>query len=679
MLSIEWRRSPVNISIFIMDDKIQIPRLETPQTAHIRASYPTIEYLENGYIADWLKERQDQLLELAREERSGINANKLISGAVLTAGFFLHALSPLAPVGVVFGLVGYVHGCFIDANRTGSFSPFPFIRGNVLDLAGKVGNAELRETVIDDATEFDQLQHYLSIRERKEYEFINVHFALLTDYLSQLESLKRFHAYRWIFDSFLQFKGALPTKEQVSAHMVNVAPDLRNNSEHLQALDQRRLNLETKTDNKVKFIEQQPVKYITDKELYNPDEDNTIIHSPQQYVKKTEPVKTSTTNNYQWVDQVLKMPFRVLTGDAGSGKSTLERFMISKLKDAGYHIVCINTETNPDVWKGVEVLTTPNDINDFLSEFVSGIENRQRECRKLGIDEDEFLSKVAANRTGRDGRVAIFFMEANTFELCGVDPDLWASVLQMCLTNIRKWGYSACLTAQSDTQTSISSKMKGFSSRYDEQPRVECIVKTDEITGEAVSSGRAWLKIKGKSDKNAKTINLANFPKTKDFRTNDEKKDTVPVAQTNSNQRDNLNDVIQSLEKSLVINTEKPAKKNKTVNDTPLALPKLSVADMIAKIENTRSKSLEQFITYDLSALSYMAKLKPAIVKIIRERVELLEKFSLKWLSIDDPIEAMVMWGAGNKSDDELKEAWLLHTEKELNDEGVKLLRGKLG
>lgn len=251
-----------------MDDKIQIPRLETPQTAHIRASYPTIEYLENGYIADWLKERQDQLLELAREERSGINANKLISGAVLTAGFFLHALSPLAPVGVVLGIVGYVHGCFVDANRTGSFSPLPFVRGNVLDLAGKIGNAELREAITDEASEFDQLQHYLSPRERKEYEFINVHFALLTDYLTQLEALKRFHAYRWIFDSFLQFKGALPSKEQVTAHMVNVAPDLRIDSDRLQALDQHRAELQAKIENKIRFIEPQPVKYITNEQMY---------------------------------------------------------------------------------------------------------------------------------------------------------------------------------------------------------------------------------------------------------------------------------------------------------------------------------------------------------------------------------------------------------------------------
>jgi hypothetical protein len=104
------------------------------------------------------------------------------------------------------------------------------------------------------------------------------------------------------------------------------------------------------------------------------------------------PTTPETVDKFQWIDQVLKMPFRVLTGDAGSGKSTLERFMISKLKEAGYHIVCLNTETNPDVWKGVEVLTTSDEINDFLSDFVAGIESRQRECRKLGIDEDEFLA-----------------------------------------------------------------------------------------------------------------------------------------------------------------------------------------------------------------------------------------------------------------------------------------------
>ena len=305
---------------------------------------------------------------------------------------------------------------------------------------------------------------------------------------------------------------------------------------------------------------------------------------------------TSSANNYQWIDQVLKMPFRVLTGDAGSGKSTLERFMISKLKEAGYHVVCINTETNPDVWKGVEILTTSNEINDFLSDFVASIESRQQECRKLGIDEDEFLAKVAANKTGRDGRVAIFFMEANTFELCGVDADLWADVLQMCLTNIRKWGYTACLTAQSDNQTSVSSKMKGFSSRYDEQPRVECIVKTDDITGEAVSSGRAWLKVKGKADKNPKSINLANFPKTKDFRSQAEKNapsdKTPPYPKPGSKSERNLSDIINSLEKSLLVSENSLTKESEELLDNKLSDLASRLLSFFNNARNKTPKSL---------------------------------------------------------------------------------------
>jgi len=285
-----------------MESKLQLPRLETPQTAYIRASYPCIEYLENGYIADWLKERSDQLLELAREERSGINANKLVSGAVLTAGFFLHALSPLAPVGVILGLVGYLHGCFIDANRTGSFSPLPFLRGNILDIVGTLGNAELREAVSHEANEFEQLQHYLCARERKEYEFLKTHFALITEYLSQLEALKRFHAYRWIFDCFVEYKGAIPSPEQLKAHMGNVAPDLRVDSEKLKAIADYRLNLSAQKLGGERTIEQMgefipmpevPKKFLPDSELIatatTQEESHPSPQTPQNQETATTP------------------------------------------------------------------------------------------------------------------------------------------------------------------------------------------------------------------------------------------------------------------------------------------------------------------------------------------------------------------------------------------------------
>ena len=187
-------------------------------------------------------------------------------------------------------------------------------------------------------------------------------------------------------------------------------------------------------------------------------------------------------------------------------------------------------------------------------------------------------------------------MEANTFELCGVDADLWASVLQMCLTNIRKWGYTACLTAQSDNQTSISSKMKGFSSRYDEQPRVECIVKTDDITGEAVSSGRAWLKVKGKADKNPKSINLANFPKTKDFRTQAEKNapvDTIPPYPKPAPKSERkLSDIIDSLEKSLLVSENELTKESEELLDKKLSELASRLLSFFNNARNKTPKSL---------------------------------------------------------------------------------------
>jgi hypothetical protein len=226
--------------------------------------------------------------------------------------------------------------------------------------------------------------------------------------------------------------------------------------------------------------------------------------------------------SYKWVNQVLKLPFRILSGMQGSGKSTLERFMIAQLVKDGWHVVCINPETNPNVWSGVEVLADAESISKFFQDFLQWVRDRQQEGRTQGIDEDDYLDAIAKKRTGRNGRVAIFLMETNTYEPHGVDPDAWANFLKQCLTNIRKWGFTACFTAHSDNQTSVASKLAGFSKLLDGQPRIDCIAVTNKNTGEATSSGEAWLKIKGIKDPSPIKVKLHNYPKTKDFRTSNE-------------------------------------------------------------------------------------------------------------------------------------------------------------
>ncbi|MGI2907661.1 ATP-binding protein [Tolypothrix sp. VBCCA 56010] len=239
-------------------------------------------------------------------------------------------------------------------------------------------------------------------------------------------------------------------------------------------------------------------------------------------VKEPEQAVTTATSNftlpdeYKWINQLLKLPFRVLSGEQGSGKSTLERLMIRLLKDEGYHVVVINPETNPAVWSGVEVLVDAEDIDAFMGAFPGDIRARQGRARERLIDEDDFLTTLK-DEQGLNGRVAIFLMESNTYEVHGVSPDLLAAFLKQSLTNIRKWGYTVCLTAHSDNQTSVSSALSGFSKLLDSQPRVDCIAIADPQTNEAVSSGKAWLKMKGVKDPQPLEVPLYNYPKTKQF------------------------------------------------------------------------------------------------------------------------------------------------------------------
>lgn len=239
-------------------------------------------------------------------------------------------------------------------------------------------------------------------------------------------------------------------------------------------------------------------------------------------VKEPEQAAIAATSNFtlpdefKWIYKLLKLPFRVLSGEQGSGKSTLERLMIRLLKDEGYHIVVINPETNPAVWSGVEVLVEEQEINTFMEAFPESIRARQRRAREQKIDEDDFLDTLSSEQ-GLNGRVAIFLMESNTYEVHGVNPDLLAAFLKQSLTNIRKWGYTVCMTAHSDNQTSVSSALSGFSKLLDSQPRVDCIAASHPETNEAISSGKAWLKMKGVKDPQPLEVPLYNYPKTKKF------------------------------------------------------------------------------------------------------------------------------------------------------------------
>jgi hypothetical protein len=284
---------------------------------------------------------------------------------------------------------------------------------------------------------------------------------------------------------------------------------------------QTEIQAKTHTSTKKQFdladseMDKKIAENLRDKHLADKESQKILGKEITQIDENSSTSTLEIDEKFHWIYKLLKLPFRVLSGEQGSGKSTLERLMIRLLKDDGYHIVVVNPETNPSVWQGVEVLADATAINEFMSSFPEMVRERQQEARDLQIDEDDYLDFIK-DKSVKRGKVAIFLMESNTYEVHGVSPDLWASFLKQSLTNIRKWGFTVCLTAHSDNQTSISSKLSGFSKMIDAAPRVDCIAKAGS-NGEAVSSGKAWLKMKGVSDKEPVEVELYNYPKSKKF------------------------------------------------------------------------------------------------------------------------------------------------------------------
>lgn len=228
------------------------------------------------------------------------------------------------------------------------------------------------------------------------------------------------------------------------------------------------------------------------------------------------------SKKHQWVKGVAGLPFKVIAGVPGSGKSTMLRFFIQQTKALGNHVIVINPGTAKSVWKGVEVLTGAEEINEFFANFPEMVQKRIDEANEKVIDPDNYLNFIdSEKRKGREGRVSIFLMESNTYRNRNIDLKSFASAFGYFLTDIRKWGFTACFEAQSDNITSICKELEGYSKLFDQQPRIEPI--PDMSTGVAKSSGYAELKIEGAKQKEG--AQRVQFPhvKTKDFRTEEEK------------------------------------------------------------------------------------------------------------------------------------------------------------
>ncbi|QKQ75675.1 hypothetical protein [Nostoc sp. TCL240-02] len=217
----------------------EIPDLITKETRRLRQKYPSIEHLEAGHAASWLQERHDQLMSKAQRSRSEMNLSKLVTLAGTVIGAVCYATSPLASIGAIVSAAGYVWSLGLDINDSHRFAPIPFVRDNLLEFLSAMGDAELREDWLSQRNEIADLMFHLELLERYEFGMLRELHGILSEYLDQVEPGKRFYAYRWLSDRYIDYQGAIPDKDSLNKHLQTVNVDPRINYPVVAAIQDR--------------------------------------------------------------------------------------------------------------------------------------------------------------------------------------------------------------------------------------------------------------------------------------------------------------------------------------------------------------------------------------------------------------------------------------------------------
>jgi hypothetical protein len=148
----------------------------------------------------FLLTRKEELIKIALEERMGSSVSKSVSLLTIFGGMTLYATSPLAPVGLILGITGYVWAQILDSLNCHNLHFLPFIRGNALEVIGSMGHKTSRQEFFESYDEMDQLSQYLSPKERKELQLLIRHEVELMEYLK--DAIEPSEKYLYVCNKF---------------------------------------------------------------------------------------------------------------------------------------------------------------------------------------------------------------------------------------------------------------------------------------------------------------------------------------------------------------------------------------------------------------------------------------------------------------------------------------------
>jgi hypothetical protein len=101
-----------------------------------------------------------------------------------------------------------------------------------------MGDKDAREEWFANQNELVDLMFHLSPFERYEFAMLKENVHKLSDFLVGVEAGKRFYAYRWLLDWYINLKGNLPSKDSLVNHLTTVTPDPRVNYQQVGAIQQ---------------------------------------------------------------------------------------------------------------------------------------------------------------------------------------------------------------------------------------------------------------------------------------------------------------------------------------------------------------------------------------------------------------------------------------------------------
>ncbi len=447
----------------------EIPKLETRETLGMRAEYPSLAHLEAGNCGAWMAERQDQLLVKARNERSDMNLSKTITLAATAVGTVCYAVSPLAPLGALVAGIGYCWAVAKDLNDTHQFAPVPFVRGNFLEFLTAMGGKEDREDYFAARDDLVDLLHHLDPFEKIEYAMLREHMTVLTEFLTTVDSGKRFYAYRWLTSVFQKTRGSFPTHGEVAQHLSQVNLDHRVDYHQVTAIQQAQMQPKALFVElpKPQFVELPKVSDLTLKGDSNVPQVDDIATSDD-----TNITPDSALSDIPSVETFLSLPLQQ-RADAIAYTLTECGFKIREIMDSQIIAIASSQRGGKGTLAGIlSILLKADDSTLNIEYFTAGVDVYPFACnlhsalkhptkhhgdvadKSIALELMHYLKKLEAATPYSQNNLVLIVDEAMRLSSLLEEEDrVW--MMQYLLTRFAKCGGTLILVLHASNLTSV--------------------------------------------------------------------------------------------------------------------------------------------------------------------------------------------------------------------------------